>query len=299
MKLKRRTAALIGRARGSGISSHPAPDSASTIRHFSRAFTLIELLVVIALIAILAVLILPTLAKAREKARQTKCLSNLKQWYYAFEDYQSANDGWIPREGYSRDGRVEQDNWANVRDPDSHDVWYNALPRQISMPPASNYWSRPLGQPSRFYKNRLFHCPSANFPPDVDSNRFAFFSLVMNSKLIQKEWMQRSNASIRFNTIGDPSITVLFLDARVRPVERKVHPRQIDTHLGQPSAHATRFAARHGQGGNLAFGDGRVAWLPGTKIVETRPGYSIGDAIFPDRSISWCPDPLEDPNLVD
>ncbi|WP_395145752.1 prepilin-type N-terminal cleavage/methylation domain-containing protein, partial [Armatimonas sp.] len=44
-----------------------------------RAFTLIELLVVIAIIAILAAILFPVFAQAREKARQTSCLSNQKQ----------------------------------------------------------------------------------------------------------------------------------------------------------------------------------------------------------------------------
>lgn len=61
----------------------------------TRGFTLIELLVVIAIIAILAALLLPSLQKAREKARETICASNLKQIGYAVFNYPDENEGWM------------------------------------------------------------------------------------------------------------------------------------------------------------------------------------------------------------
>jgi len=61
-----------------------------------RAFTLIELLVVIAIIAILAAIIFPVFAKAREKARQTACQSNLKQIATGFMMYAQDYDEVMP-----------------------------------------------------------------------------------------------------------------------------------------------------------------------------------------------------------
>ena len=62
-----------------------------------KAFTLIELLVVIAIIAILAAILFPVFAQAREKARQTSCLSNIKQLTLGFMMYSQDYDEQFPQ----------------------------------------------------------------------------------------------------------------------------------------------------------------------------------------------------------
>jgi prepilin-type N-terminal cleavage/methylation domain-containing protein len=112
-----------------------------------RGFTLIELLVVIAIIAILAAMLLPALAKAKEKAKQISCVSNFKQIGVSLAMYIDDNQNFYPIVSYT-DVNGNSVDWAKE---------LNAfLPQQ--------------GNLITSVANKVFICPSAEFPQiDHDS----------------------------------------------------------------------------------------------------------------------------------
>src|SRR6516162_3884703 len=102
-------------------------------------FTLIELLVVIAIIAILAAMLLPVLARAKEKGNRTYCLNNMRQWGVAQNMYVDDNNQYFPATkipnasmpigGYNEDTPTWNDlAYAHSSFNVGDDAWFNALP---------------------------------------------------------------------------------------------------------------------------------------------------------------------------
>jgi prepilin-type N-terminal cleavage/methylation domain-containing protein/prepilin-type processing-associated H-X9-DG protein len=206
-----------------------------------RGFTLIELLVVIAIIAILAAILFPVFAKAREKARQTSCLSNLKQLGLGMLQYAQDYDEWLP--SYYRYNPYP----SNLR------WWYDVIQpyvknyQCISCP--SGQWSesraRTPGDPNPAYCSYCLPCINRN------ANHTAIATIVDGT----------------VGRIQAPAETIMLTESR--GAEMFTAGSQ-DYHLVDiiDTGSLSMIAERHNEGFNVSYCDGHSKWLK-----DSKPGW--------------------------
>ena len=205
-----------------------------------QGFTLIELLVVIAIIAILAAMLLPVLARAKEKARSAQCACNLRQWGLAYRLYADDHDDFLPRRGQG----VQQ--LAQVNRPED---WFNALPVYFGLLSFQQMVTNNVTPAA--HSQSVFICPSADDPGGT-----YFLPYGMNMNLCP--W--NLPVATKFDDVVQPAYVVAMADA----------PGQYASTY--PSAQPYSIVARHAARINLLFLAGQVQSFAGSYV-----GCGTGD----------------------
>jgi prepilin-type N-terminal cleavage/methylation domain-containing protein len=139
-----------------GRRKRSKPDRARRLVDFKyRAFTLVELLVVIAIIGILVALLLPAIQAAREAARRSQCINNLKQIGLAIQNYE-----------------LTKKHVPASREPCGANTWAVALLPFMEETAAESRWDHTVGYYRQQPENRTFqvanyYCPSRRAPPKL------------------------------------------------------------------------------------------------------------------------------------
>jgi prepilin-type N-terminal cleavage/methylation domain-containing protein/prepilin-type processing-associated H-X9-DG protein len=154
-----------------------------------RGFTLIELLVVIAIIALLAAILFPVFARARENARRTSCLSNLKQLGLSIMQYTQDNDDAFPLPAVSLPTRG-----TGVTPPPGGE-WSNGT------------WFWPQTTFAYHKSTQIFACPSSpiNDPDQLHNGQYGVNSLIMPTTA--------GTAPLKLSAIRASATTYLGMDS--------------------------------------------------------------------------------------
>ncbi|HEY1717288.1 MAG TPA: prepilin-type N-terminal cleavage/methylation domain-containing protein [Verrucomicrobiae bacterium] len=267
-------------------------------RNAKRGFTLIELLVVIAIIAILAAMLLPALAKAKERANRTVCLSNLKQWGLALDMYLDDNNQIFPdfsianniaasvgaRSDYDQDNILWSDLTFFATKGVGNSAWFNVLPPYVSQKALWQY----AANPANFVDGRsIFNCSTAIFlaADNVDPLNRVAFSYGINFK--GTNGLVPASSPFKATAVLHPSAFVFFSDVRANSGETPFYGANPLNDLGAPRGSLNHLSSRHAAGANLTFLDGHSAYYKYSYMAYPK-GTKIGDPGDPD--INWSYD---------